>query len=937
MDRKRRKNSTVRLTRRRSLNVANFIFTCCVLTLAIQLASSNFTARINKISNDLHKALDNALEPNGPNYTDLYINVTYHEVKPFDPKGMGGLYNITTKFIDVLVPTKVFPDGFIKISRRILDEWDFAVHGPALAKHYAGLIAVVSILLLFGIFMPICGLCFCCCRCCGKCGARSKPFDKKGDLCRKICLATFLIIVGTLMLFGVVCAFVSNQHMQDGTDELPSNLKTSLKNVDMFLNTTEREVNALLHTNYDEFEVNLFTTLDKCSDIVMEQLTEYSNATALTEVVNMVNGLNDIHTNMTFMKKATNELQSKADDLKGGLSAVKASLVESLQECDVQPCKDFESTYMENLKTDIDYNNLPDISNQLDELNNILRSGIQETVNQGLEAFQNIEKKINGTIADEIPKVKTSVEDAGQQISAGRSNVTRILQKTKEIFHDYSDQPLKDMETYLKEYSPYRYYLGLGVSCVLLLITLCITLGLICGVCGKRPDAYSDDCCNKGAGSRFLLIGVTIMFMFAIIVVVVTAVHLLLGILSQKVVCNSLRNQDHEVIKLLDDFIDLKESLGLDVNISWVLSSCNSNSSVYNVFQLQSLFNLNDVANYIDKFNINKTLENLTSQINASTQITILNKTAEDNLNKLSNSGIDNINFDIFAEELNSNLTSVNLSKVAEELDKLAKVVRTRFPEVSRKLLTAGMKLRGFQQKFVVRMTEQARELINVAQNLEVGLKFGKRSLKEAIDELIIELKSTEYYLNCNGSDAMNQIAQDFGRGIEKQVRIYLDRVVDNTRHNVGSCGPLSAGINSTLTATCDKLLLPWNGFWFSLMWCLILFIPTIILSVKLASLYQKYEPYPGPLVEANVNDKRVKMKNKKKQKGYERGSSYGPDAGNERGIPRDMPSGSHYQDTRYADMAPKHWDEFPAGGPPQYQRAPTEYERPPPYYYPGT
>ncbi|KAJ2939836.1 hypothetical protein O0L34_g18030 [Tuta absoluta] len=33
----------------------------------------------------------------------------------------------------------------------------------------------------------------------------------------------------------------------------------------------------------------------------------------------------------------------------------------------------------------------------------------------------------------------------------------------------------------------------------------------------------------------------------------------------------------------------------------------------------------------------------------------------------------------------------------------------------------------------------------------------------------------------------------------------------------------------------------------------------------------------------------------------------------------------------RYNDMAPKHWEE----GPPRYH-GPTEYERPPPYYYPG-
>lgn len=43
----------------------------------------------------------------------------------------------------------------------------------------------------------------------------------------------------------------------------------------------------------------------------------------------------------------------------------------------------------------------------------------------------------------------------------------------------------------------------------------------------------------------------------------------------------------------------------------------------------------------------------------------------------------------------------------------------------------------------------------------------------------------------------------------------------------------------------------PQNGFWVSVGWCLILFIPTIVLCVKLSALYQKSDPYPGPLVEA--------------------------------------------------------------------------------------
>lgn len=31
-------------------------------------------------------------------------------------------------------------------------------------------------------------------------------------------------------------------------------------------------------------------------------------------------------------------------------------------------------------------------------------------------------------------------------------------------------------------------------------------MGLLCGICGKRPDGYGDDCCNKGAGSKFLML-----------------------------------------------------------------------------------------------------------------------------------------------------------------------------------------------------------------------------------------------------------------------------------------------------------------------------------------------------------------------------------------------------------------------------------------------
>jgi len=53
-----------------------------------------------------------------------------------------------------------------------------------------------------------------------------------------------------------------------------------------------------------------------------------------------------------------------------------------------------------------------------------------------------------------------------------------------------------------------RYYTGLSMSSVMLLVLLCCTLGLFYGFCGKRPDGYGDDCCTKATGARFLILWV---------------------------------------------------------------------------------------------------------------------------------------------------------------------------------------------------------------------------------------------------------------------------------------------------------------------------------------------------------------------------------------------------------------------------------------------
>ncbi|KAG5889896.1 hypothetical protein JTB14_032795 [Gonioctena quinquepunctata] len=378
-----------------------------------------------------------------------------------------------------------------------------------------------------------------------------------------------------------------------------------------------------------------------------------------------------------------------------------------------------------------------------------------------------------------------------------------------------------------------------------------------------------------------------------------------------------------------------------------------------------------------------------------STNFEILSVSNEEILRNLSNFD-PSINFDQFQEELKQNFTNLSLKEISSTLQKLVDEIQNipGLQDVRREVTLSILHINTYDEKLLSPMKEKAKEVISIAKGLDSSLKMNSTDFSEAINKLIAEIKEAQEILRNNGTAMLKEAAEGIGDILQKQVNSYLERVVHVTSEELGQCGPLSVAINSTLISTCDRIVLPWNGFGVTLLFTILLFIPTIIVSVKLATLYQKYKQY-GQYVETeylydayadrgdsiplnrliqdeqNLNNqcfcnwekshwqlhtnqlfhmqfflticcflcfrkpcgKRTGAKKKKKgKKQEERPQHIGGEV-----VAREFAGGSHPPDSRYADMAPKHWEEFPNGGPPQYQRAPTEYERPPPYYYPGT
>lgn len=238
------------------------------------------------------------------------------------------------------------------------------------------------------------------------------------------------------------------------------------------------------------------------------------------------------------------------------------------------------------------------------------------------------------------------------------NNVSQALKDVNKMLGDNSKKPIDDAEKLIEEYSKYRYYVGLAESSILLLVIVFITFGLMCGVCGKRPDGYDDDCCNKGAGSRFLMFSVAIMFLFSFFLMLITLVYFLTGSVSQRLVCDTLRNPyDNRLFSMVDKFVHIDTIV--NSNISTIIETCHKNESAYNVLKLENKLNVSNLPSYLD--GIDAQIENFIKNIKFTDNITIMTEDTKKEIENLKATGIGSISFDTFMRVVSIFLLKIKL------------------------------------------------------------------------------------------------------------------------------------------------------------------------------------------------------------------------------------------------------------------------------------
>uniref|UniRef100_A0AAG5DE06 Prominin-like protein n=1 Tax=Anopheles atroparvus TaxID=41427 RepID=A0AAG5DE06_ANOAO len=868
----------------------------------------------------------------------------------YNARGMAPLYDITNHVINVFVDENPIPEGYITVKEgEILagpnvsdNNW-----GPLL-KQYWAILLVTGICVIMIALMPIIGLCLCCCRCFGGCGGRSQPFDKKHDTCRRAILGFLLICSTSALVFGVVVAFVTNSYMQHGVENITTSARHGVQDTRLFLQTTSSHIDHLLNKNYQELNTDLKQMLNDASDNIIKRLEEESNAEKLTTLYEFVGKLPGIRESLQQMKQLTSDLRITASQLNDGLRGVKRELLTSLNKCGTQECiKVMEDYKIGRLNVNgIDYNSLPDLSQIIDSVTELIESSLGSAIQDGVEQMEQLKNTLKQTVLENIPKVQAASDSTGKAIKEVSDTLTSRLNNIADMLGNNSYKHLDTADDYITQYSIYRYYAGLGISSVLLLILICLVFGLLCGICGKRPDGYGDDCCNKGAGGRFMILAVTIIFLTFSIILAVALASFLIGTVTRRVACDSLRDPaDDQIINYIDQFLDLNRLYSqlrseaerskskllasdtvAEIHLGEVIVTCQKNESIYKVLKLHNFVNIQSIGDFPEEYGITRELEALKAKIQIKS-VEILTPEAKRDIETLRSSKLNDFDVDKFTDNLTLNITEYNLNEIAEKLRGVADRVPTgkEMNDIKVNLKNQALHLSSYQTNLVEPMIASTNQLIKLSTTLDSSLKFGERSFSDAIDKFLTQISEAEKYINENGKAFVQNITAELVSGFTRQIYAYVNLVIDSTQNDIGLCGPVHNVYQSVIVASCNRIVDPFNGFWAGVVWCLLLFLPSIIFGVKLSTLYQKSDPYPGPMVESGPKNKRRKKQDRRRESRDRREIYY------EEGSP------SHSRDPRYNDMAPKNWD----GAPPRYQNPPmappaAEYERPPPYYYPG-
>lgn len=157
------------------------------------------------------------------------------------------------------------------------------------------------------------------------------------------------------------------------------------------------------------------------------------------------------------------------------------------------------------------------------------------------------------------------------------------------------------------------------------------------------------------------------------------------------------------------------------------------------------------MRSYIDRYDINQTIRQLEQKISLSHDYKIISQSARDKLDSLAQSGLSDIKFWQYTDNLKENITNINLEQLGTKLRELASRLPRGNEEIKEELLRNAHELEQCHRDIVTPMSNLSNQLSDSAGELQEHIRFNHTSLSEAIRSLVNEVDNAQMFITKRG------------------------------------------------------------------------------------------------------------------------------------------------------------------------------------------
>ncbi|CAL8354709.1 unnamed protein product [Merluccius merluccius] len=791
----------------------------------------------------------------------------YETLAHYEPGPIGILFHLVRGFLCVVQPNAFPRDIIVKLVKEIgafhmYHEPENIVLTLQVLYYELGFLLCAAVGVVFLVLLPLAGLLLCVCRCCDNCGGEMHQRQRKNADCQRGLLGTLLFTTSLVITIGVLCAYAANQTLSSQVKNVRRLVNSNMRDLHTFVNDTPTQIDYLI-SQYSTAKSKVLYDIDNIGPLlggrIHQQLLKEVRP-AMDEALSLAGAMRETREALENASVSLEVLQEGSGKLGFSLSLMRRSLNRSLddpacrdqnQPTSAQLCSAIQQS-LSHLHLRANYSRLASVNPQLEKMNQVLQTDLRAIVQKGYVSLNNTPSLVVDQTASVVEGVKGLLDGIGSNISRfSRGFPVQSSLVNFTIFINHAHSSIEDRYPELDQVDFYRWIGCIALCCMVVLVLAFNYLGLLCGTLGYDKHASpTTRGCISNTGGTLLMAGVGFSFLFSWLLMGVVTAAFLVGGNLEKLLCEPFHTR--EVFQVLDtpymvqpqwrNFIPgyMYNDPDLDLTVENLYNNCKENRGLYSALRLDKVFNITAYLNTtMFTREVVSVLEGVRVDLGA---VVLMQPEGKQNLLDFSETGLSEINYAQYLEEVNKGVTIVDLLTYTSELEAQTDLMPKGPLQTALKGHTST--LRQIHSQQVVPL-EQAMKYVRARSALNQSMRFLERTASDLPNRVLAVLNAldaAQYLISQNATHLINQHTEKYKQTIVGYFQQYMDWVKSSMVLEVATCKPFSNMVDTAHILTCSFLLDSMNTFWMGLGCSTLFLLPSIILAVKLAKFYRRMD-----------------------------------------------------------------------------------------------